>query len=142
MVPCENERCPPSRRTGSNQLKVPKEADLKASAGKGMVSEIGKEVSCAKAKEEARREVERKEARRRTQKACSQSRWIATGTGWSLHSSSTLSSLFSQSSSFLLGSSLELSERELIFNFTSSFTSSDIFLSLLIMRIIFRLFVD
>ena len=84
MVPCENERCPLSRRTGSNQLNVPKEADLKASAGKGMVSEIGKEVSCATAREEARREVGRREARRRMQKVGSLNRWIATGPGWDL----------------------------------------------------------
>jgi len=49
-----------------------------------MVSEKDRAASFAKAKEEARREVGRREARRRMQKVGSLNRWIATGPGWDL----------------------------------------------------------
>ena len=50
MVPGENELCPPARRTGSDQLKVPKEADLMFSAVKEMLSKKDKAASCATAR--------------------------------------------------------------------------------------------
>ena len=55
MVPGENERCPPCRRTETNQLKVPKEADSAFLEGKEMISEKDRAAPCTTVKVEARR---------------------------------------------------------------------------------------